>query len=104
MVRCGPPNGRRDGTAPPGAPGDPSDPGDPGDPGGCWWIAPRDQDRQVLIVAIQVREDGGVHTPYRDALSCAVSATRRTKVSSPATCTGPVVTSVSTATRDNGPP
>ncbi|MBK6014521.1 hypothetical protein JHN45_25725, partial [Streptomyces sp. MBT53] len=39
-------------------------PGTPGAPGGCRWIAPRDQDRQVLTVATQVREDGGVHNPY----------------------------------------
>ncbi|MFE9597185.1 hypothetical protein [Streptomyces hokutonensis] len=39
----------------------------PGDSDGCRWIALRNQDRHVVIVATLVREDGGIHNPYRDA-------------------------------------
>jgi hypothetical protein len=39
----------------------------PGDPDACRWIALRNQDRHVVIVATRVREDGGIHNPYRDA-------------------------------------
>ncbi|WP_225447681.1 hypothetical protein [Streptacidiphilus sp. P02-A3a] len=38
-----------------------------GDPDACRWIALRNQDRQVVVVATRVREDGRVHDPYRDA-------------------------------------
>ena len=39
----------------------------PGDPDACRWIALRNQDRQVAVLATRVREDGRVHEPYRDA-------------------------------------
>lgn len=38
-----------------------------GDPDACRWIALRNQDRHVVVVATRVREDGRVHNPYRDA-------------------------------------
>ncbi|MEV0535824.1 hypothetical protein [Kitasatospora sp. NPDC050463] len=38
-----------------------------GDPNGCRWAAIRTLDRSVHIVATVVREDGGVHSTYRDA-------------------------------------
>ena len=39
----------------------------PGDPDACRWIALRNQDRQMTVLATRVREDGRVHDPHRDA-------------------------------------
>lgn len=38
-----------------------------GDPDACRWIAVRNQPRQVHVVATIVREDGSLHSTYRDA-------------------------------------
>ncbi|MEV7121217.1 hypothetical protein [Kitasatospora griseola] len=38
-----------------------------GDPDGCRWAAIRTLDRSVHIVATVVREDGSIHSTYRDA-------------------------------------
>ncbi|MFC8720649.1 hypothetical protein [Kitasatospora sp. NPDC057198] len=38
-----------------------------GDPDGCRWAAIRNLDRSVHIVATVVREDGSIHSTYRDA-------------------------------------
>ncbi|MFI9274003.1 hypothetical protein ACIGXM_25340 [Kitasatospora sp. NPDC052896] len=38
-----------------------------GDPDACRWIAVRNKERQVHVVATLVREDGRLHNTYRDA-------------------------------------
>ena len=39
----------------------------PGDPDACRWIALRNDDHRLVVVATRVREDGGIHDPGRDA-------------------------------------